>query len=77
MIRISFERNTYLYFIRIVYDISYFLICIIIMIDLVFGIILGTFSDMREKERKYDSDKINNCFICHITKETVEKKKRF
>ena len=75
MIRISFERNTYLYFIRIFYDISYFLICIIIMIDLVFGIILGTFSDMREKERKYDSDKINNCFICHITKETVEKKR--
>ena len=75
MIRISFERNTYLYLIRIIYDLSYFLICIIIMIDLVFGIILGTFSDMREKERKYDSDKINNCFICHITRETVEKRK--
>ena len=75
MIRISFERNDNLYYIRIIYDISYFLICIIIMIDLVFGIILGTFSDMREKERKYDSDKINNCFICHITRETVEKRK--
>jgi hypothetical protein len=75
MIRISFERNNSLYYIRTIYDISNFLICIIIMIDLVFGIILGTFSDMREKERKYDSDKINNCFICHITRETVEKRK--
>ena len=45
------------------------------MIDLVFGIILGTFSDMREKERKHASDKINNCFICHINRETVEKRK--
>ena len=75
MVRISFERNTSLYYTRIIYDISYFLICIIIMIDLVFGIILGTFSDMREKERKHDSDKINNCFVCHINRETVEKRK--
>ena len=75
MVRISFERNTGLYSTRIIYDISYFLICIIIMIDLVFGIILGTFSDMREKERKHDSDKINNCFVCHINRETVEKRK--
>jgi len=45
------------------------------MIDLVFGIILGTFSDMRGKERKLANDKINNCFICHITRETVEKRK--
>ena len=75
MVRISFERNRNLYYTRIIYDVSYFLICIIIMIDLVFGIILGTFSDMREKERKHDSDKINNCFICHINRETVEKRK--
>ena len=75
MVRISFERNRGLYYHRIIYDVSYFLICIIIMIDLVFGIILGTFSDMRGKERKLANDKINNCFICHITRETVEKRK--
>ena len=68
MVRISFERHQFKYNVRIIYDLSYFLICIIIMIDLVFGIILGTFSDMREKERKHYNDKINNCFICHITK---------
>ena len=75
MIRISFERNTKLYIIRIFYDITYFLICIIIMIDLVFGIILGTFSEMREEERVSDNDKINHCFLCHITREIIEKKK--
>ena len=75
MVRISFERHQFKYNVRIIYDLSYFLICIIIMIDLVFGIILGTFSDMREKERKHYNDKINNCFICHITRESVEKKK--
>ena len=75
MIRISFERNTKLYIIRIFYDITYFLICIIIMIDLVFGIILGTFSEMREEERVSDNDRINHCFLCHITREIIEKRK--
>ena len=74
MIRISFERNTELYITRLFYDITYFLICIIIMIDLVFGIILGTFSEMREEERICDNDKINHCFLCHITREIIEKK---
>ena len=75
MIRISFERNTFLYVMRLFYDITYFLICIIIMIDLVFGIILGTFSEMREEERISDNDKINHCFLCHIKREMIEKKK--
>ena len=75
MIRISFERHTDVYLIRMAYDITYFLINIIIMIDLVFGIILGTFSKMREEERECDNDKINHCFICHITREIIEKRK--
>ena len=75
MIRISFERHTSTYVIRMFYDITYFLINIIIMIDLVFGIILGTFSKMREEERECDNDKINHCFICHITREIIEKRK--
>ena len=75
MVRISFERNTSLYVYRLFYDLSYFLICIIIMIDLIFGIILGTFSEKREEERKHDNDKVNHCFICHITREIIEKKR--
>ena len=75
MVRISFERHTASYIYRLFYDITYFLICIIIMIDLTFGIVLGTFSEKREEERKHDNDKINHCFICHITREIIEKKR--
>ena len=75
MVRISFERHTASYIYRLFYDITYFLICIIIMIDLTFGIVLGTFSEKSEEERKHDNDKINHCFICHITREIIEKKR--
>ena len=74
MVKISYERNQHNYFGRIVFDVSYFLICIIIMIDLVFGIILGTFSELREEERKHEIDRVNHCFICHETRASVEKK---
>ena len=38
------------------------------MIDLVFGIILGTFSEMREAERLSDNDKIKINFFLKIKK---------
>ncbi len=45
------------------------------MIDLVFGIMLGTLSKMIEVELECLNDKINHCFICHITREIIEKRK--
>jgi hypothetical protein len=74
MKRISFERNMGHYVTRLFFDVTYFLICIIIMIDLVFGIILGTFSELRAEEIKYQDDKENHCFICHVSREEIEKK---
>lgn len=73
MIRVSFERNFGHYVKRIFFDVTYFLICIIIMIDLVFGIIIGTFSEMRSEEIKHLIDKESHCFICHVTREIAEK----
>ena len=73
MIRISYERNSRHYIERIIFDVSYFLICIIIMIDLIFGIVLRTFSQMREMVTNHEFDKVNHCFICHETRAFVEK----
>ena len=75
MIKVSFERHTSNYIKRVFFDVTYFLICIIIMIDLVFGIILGTFAEMREQERIQVMDKYNHCFICDETRANLEKNK--
>ena len=76
MIRVSFERSFDNYVKRIVHDVTYFLICIIIMIDLVFGIIIGTYSEMRSEEIMHQIDRENHCFICHVTREIAEKNNR-
>ena len=54
-----------MFFIRFFYDLSFFLIVIIIIIqNLIFGVIIDTFADLRaEKNRKEEMLK-NTCFIC-------------
>ena len=49
---------------RVVYDMLFFFIVIIIVLNLIFGVIIDTFADLRaEKQQKEDILK-NSCFIC-------------
>ena len=50
---------------RLLFDLSFFFLVIVIIIqNLVFGVIIDTFSDLRAEKNK-DEDMIKNtCFIC-------------
>lgn len=54
------------YFIRVIFDLSFFLIVIIMFLNIIFGIIIDTFAELREKKRFIDDDMKNTCFICNI-----------
>ena len=71
--RISFLRNKQHYLIRLFIDDLFFLLIVIIMIDMVFGIIIKSFDELRHSNQKHLSDKVNYCFICHANKELLEK----
>ena len=75
-IRISYKRNKSHYIQRIFLDDIFFLLIVIIAIDLVFGIILGAFSTLRNEEQKHTNDKKNHCFICHANKNIFEKNRQ-
>lgn len=48
------------------YDLSFFVVLIIIVLNLIFGVIIDTFGDLRtEKNEKEDILK-NTCFICGL-----------
>jgi len=74
--RISFERNKGRYMGRLFYDIIYFILVIVLMLELVFGIIVETFRDLRIEETHHDYDKANICFICGIKKDDLEKNRQ-
>uniref|UniRef100_A0A158Q836 Inositol 1,4,5-trisphosphate receptor n=1 Tax=Elaeophora elaphi TaxID=1147741 RepID=A0A158Q836_9BILA len=51
---------------RIVYDLTFFIVIVVIVLNLVFGVIIDTFGDLRaERNEKVDQLR-NNCFICGL-----------
>ena len=53
-----------LFFFRVVYDMSFFFIIIIIVLNLIFGVIIDTFADLRSEKQTKEEVIKNSCFIC-------------
>jgi inositol 1,4,5-triphosphate receptor type 1 len=58
---------------RFIYDLSNFVVVIIILLNIIFGIIIDTFASMRESDDERRADMLNTCFICSIDKNTFDR----
>jgi len=56
-----------------VYDLSFFLLIITILLNIIFGIIIDTFAQLRDDKCKTDADMRDYCFICAIDKQTFDR----
>lgn len=54
-------------------DLSYFLIVNVVMMNIIFGIIIDTFSAMRRQKLEKMDDITGRCFICGIPKEVFDR----
>jgi len=52
------------YWIRLFFDLSFFIFVIICLLNIIFGIIIDTFADLRDKRNEFEELKNNKCFIC-------------
>lgn len=59
------ESNT-LIFSRIVYSLSFFFVIIVILLNIIFGIIIDTFGELREKQEVRNKEMNDKCFICTL-----------
>lgn len=60
---------------RVVYDMLFFFIVIIIVLNLIFGVIIDTFADLRSEKQNKEEILKNSCFICgecFMVKESTE-----
>jgi len=48
------------------FDLSFFLIVIIVGLNIVFGIIVDTFSELRDEKSRIEEDNQTVCFICSL-----------
>jgi hypothetical protein len=60
---------------RIVLDLMFWILIVTIMMNLVLGIIVDTFSQLREQQAFVDSEKTSKCFICSLPAYRFEKTK--
>lgn len=51
---------------KFVFDVTFFIIIIIILLNVVFGIILDTFGSLRDERNEIEEDIRTRCFICSI-----------
>lgn len=59
---------------RILYDMSFFIVLIVIVLNLVFGVIIDTFGDLRAERNEKDDILRNTCFICGLERGRFDNK---
>ena len=59
---------------RVVYDLLFFFIVIIITLNLIFGVIIDTFGDLRQEKQEKDYTLRNTCFICGLDRSKFDNK---
>ena len=58
---------------RFCFDLLFFWLIEVIMLKIVYGIILDSFSELRQAHNLIEKDMTNNCFICNLDKDECEK----
>lgn len=69
----SFQNSSYDFFTTFLFDFSFFIIISQIMLNVISGIIIDAFADLRDEQHQTEFDIENVCFICDIQKWEFEK----
>jgi inositol 1,4,5-triphosphate receptor type 1 len=59
---------------RLIFDLSFFIIVTTIGLNIVFGIIVDTFGELREERSEIEADQKSKCFICDLQSHEFERK---
>nr|XP_032828348.1 inositol 1,4,5-trisphosphate receptor type 1-like isoform X2 [Petromyzon marinus] len=59
---------------RVIYDLLFFFVVIIIVLNLIFGVIIDTFADLRSEKQKKEEILKTSCFICGLERDKFDNK---
>ena len=65
--------NSGYFFGKVVFDLTFFVIMIVILLNLIFGMIIDAFGDLRDKRKENEEDQKNICFVCGIDRAEFER----
>ena len=58
---------------RWLYDMSFYFVMIVIVLNLILGIIIDTFADLRKEKQEKDELRRNTCFICGLDRSAFDR----
>jgi len=73
VLRKSSSKDTY-FAARVIYDLAFFFLLIIIVLNLIFGVIIDTFADLRSEKQTKEEVLKNTCFICGLDRSSFDNK---
>ena len=56
------------------FDLTFYVVILIILLNILFGIIIDTFGELRTKKNELDYLIQNNCIICELSKFNIDSK---
>ncbi|XP_041446738.1 inositol 1,4,5-trisphosphate receptor type 1 isoform X7 [Xenopus laevis] len=59
---------------RVIYDLLFFFMVIIIVLNLIFGVIIDTFADLRSEKQKKEEVLKTTCYICGLERDKFDNK---
>lgn len=59
---------------RVVYDLMFFFLVIFIVLNLIFGVIIDTFADLRSEKQQKELIIKNTCFVCGLNRAAFDNK---
>ncbi|RHY34707.1 hypothetical protein DYB32_000719 [Aphanomyces invadans] len=60
------------YWLRILYDLSFFVLVIVLLLNIIFGITIDTFGDLRTETNEREDLKRNQCFVCGLPRDVFD-----
>ncbi|KNC81973.1 hypothetical protein SARC_05737 [Sphaeroforma arctica JP610] len=61
---------------RVVYDLMFYFIVIIIIMNLIFGVIIDTFADLRAEKNDTEDNMKNTCYVCGLSRTAFDSSSR-
>jgi hypothetical protein len=69
----DYDSNSTNFFARWAFNLIFFIFVNIISLNVIFGIIIDTFAELRAKQMQRDWDQNNKCFVCGLERRVFEK----
>ncbi|KDO34605.1 hypothetical protein SPRG_00668 [Saprolegnia parasitica CBS 223.65] len=60
------------FFFRVVYDLFFFIIVLLFLMNVIMGIIIDAFGALREAAEEKDRTAMNSCLVCNTSKDDIE-----